>query len=111
MILEELCHHGRFYIMLPTKNYFEMTNMFIIEEVYLLCAVYSLPVSLHVYDFNAQHGAIKHKVPRLIEDDAGQSDAVHLLQLSLHRHSAAKLHIRQLLPHLLELREHLPLIT
>lgn len=75
----------------------------------LLCVVYSLPVSFHIYDFNAQHGAIKHKVSSLIKDDIGQSDAVHLLQLSLHRHSAAKLHIRQLLPHLLELREHLPL--
>lgn len=74
-----------------------------------MCAMYSIPVSFHIYDFNSQHGAVKHKVSGLIEDDVGQSDAVHLLQLSLHRHSASKLHIRQLLPHLLKLREHLPL--
>lgn len=67
----------------------------------------NIPVSFHIDDFDAQHGPVEHKVAGLIKDDICQSDAVHLLQLSLHSHSPPKLHVRQLLPHLLQFCEHL----
>jgi len=65
------------------------------------------PVSFHVDDLDAQHRAVEHEVAGLVEDDIGQPDAVHLLQLSLHGHPPPELHVGQLLLHLLQLREHL----
>ena len=50
---------------------------------------------------------VEDKVSRLVKDDVCQPNAVHLLQLPLHGHPAAKLHVGQLLSHLLQLREHL----
>lgn len=66
-----------------------------------------IPVCLNIDDLDSQHGSIKHKVARLIKDYVGQANPVHLLQLSLNGHPATKLHVWQLLPHLLQLCEHL----
>lgn len=67
----------------------------------------NLLVGFHIDDLDAQHGPIEHKVTSLIKDNINQSDTVHLLQIPLHSHSPPKLHVRQLLPHLLQLCEHL----
>lgn len=73
----------------------------------LTSPTFSIPVGLHVDNLDAQHGPIQHKVACLIKDDICQPNAIHLLQLSLHSHPPPKLHVRQLLPHLLQLCEHL----
>lgn len=80
------------------------------ETAEVLCTVslhVNVPVGLHVDDLDAQHGAVEHEVAGLIKDDICQSDPVHLLQFSLHSHPPPELHVGQLLPHLLQLCEHL----
>ncbi len=67
----------------------------------------NVPVCLHINDFDAQHRPIEHEVAGLIKDDICQTNAVHLLQFPLHSHSPPELHVRKLLPHLLQLCEHL----
>ena len=64
-----------------------------------------LPVGLHIDDLDAQHGSVEDKVTRLIKDDVGPPDAIHFLQFPLHRHPPTKLHVWQLLLHLLQLCE------
>lgn len=67
----------------------------------------SVPVGFHIDDLDAQHSPIEHKVAGLIKDDVCQSDTIHLLQFSFHSHSPPELHVRKLLPHLLQLCKHL----
>lgn len=67
----------------------------------------NLLVGFHIDDFDAQHSPIKDKVTSFIKDDINEPDTIHLLQLSLRSHSPSKLHVRQLLSHLLELCKHL----
>lgn len=67
----------------------------------------NVPVGFHIDDLDAEHSAIEHKVAGLIKDDVSQSDAIHLLQFSLHSHSSPELHVGKLLSHLLQLCEHL----
>lgn len=67
----------------------------------------SVPVGLHVDDFDAQHSTVEDEMSCLIKDDVGQADSIHLLQLPLHSHPASEFHVGKLLSHLLQLCKHL----